>query len=271
MPSAHDGTHALLRFDHSLRVRCLHDHGVDHLRLRIEQLAHRRAPWRDHEVVERDPEDAAPRLGHRDHAVGHATHAELATDRVESAKGAVDHVRADDQDVLALREFLVGEGTAVLERDVLDREPVAVHADRVGAPGARVATDDLHIGLGLERPARSLGERLDHRQQVADVEPRPATILLPDRFVDVADVDVGATTQLERVHGEQLADEIVLHVLAHPVDDRDDGDEEHHADANAREGEEALELLDPERLEGEPDGFEERHLMPPSATGRASR
>ena len=44
-----------------------------------------------------------------------------------------------------------------------------------------------------------------------------------------------------------------------PVDDRHDGDEEHHADHDAEQGEEALELLHADLLEGEPDGFEEGH------------
>src|SRR3712207_7975054 len=43
-----------------------------------------------------------------------------------------------------------------------------------------------------------------------------------------------------------LADEVLLHVAAHALDDRDDGDEEHDADGDAEQGEEALELLRPD-------------------------
>ena len=67
----------------------------------------------------------------------------------------------------------------------------------------------------------------------------------------------GRARRLERVHGDDLADQIVLHVAAHAADDRHDGDEERHADRDAEQGEEALELLHADLSQREADGFEE--------------
>ena len=52
------------------------------------------------------------------------------------------------------------------------------------------------------------------------------------------------------------------------LDDRDDGDEEHDADRDADEREEALELLHADLGEGEADGFEERHVRARRVAGR---
>jgi hypothetical protein len=46
--------------------------------------------------------------------------------------------------------------------------------------------------------------------------------------------------QLERVDADQFPDQVVFHVATHPLDDRHDGDEEHHADAHAEERERAF-------------------------------
>src|SRR5262249_55442145 len=94
---------------------------------------------------------------------------------------------------------------------------------------------------------------------VRDLDARPALPRTPLVVGDVADVDVRETSQLERVDSHQPSDEIVLHVAAHALDDGDDGDEEHHADRDAEEREEALELLRTDLCEGEANGLEERH------------
>ena len=64
--------------------------------------------------------------------------------------------------------------------------------------------------------------------------------------------------------GDQLPDEVVLHVPPHPLDDGDDGDEEHHADAHAQQREEALQLLGADLGQRQSDGFKQRHGGPPT-------
>jgi len=59
----------------------------------------------------------------------------------------------------------------------------------------------------------------------------------------------------ERVAGDHLPDQVVLEVVAHPLDDRDDGDEEHDPDGDTDQREEALELLNADLSQGELDGF----------------
>ena len=83
----------------------------------------------------------------------------------------------------------------------------------------------------------------------------------PDRGLAqyAAHLDVRPRPDLEGILRDQLSDEVVFHVAPNAIDDRDDGDEEHDADGDADEGEEALELLHPDLRQREPDGFEERH------------
>src|SRR2546425_13143759 len=75
----------------------------------------------------------------------------------------------------------------------------------------------------------------------------------------VADLHVGESPQPERVHAEDRPCELFRHVAVHPLHYRDDRDEEHHADEHADDGEDALQLLRPDGLEGEADRFEEGH------------
>src|SRR2546426_12490949 len=82
---------------------------------------------------------------------------------------------------------------------------------------------------------------------------------LPHRVRHVADLHVGESPQPERVHAEDRTRELVRHVAVHPLDHRDDRDEEHHADVHADDGEDALQLLRPDGLEGEAERFEEGH------------
>ena len=75
----------------------------------------------------------------------------------------------------------------------------------------------------------------------------------------------GLRRKLERVDAHQSPDEVVLHVSAHAFHDGDDGDEEHHADRDAKQREEALELLNTDLRQREANGLEERHRIGSSA------
>ena len=68
--------------------------------------------------------------------------------------------------------------------------------------------------------------------------------------------------------GDDLADQVVLHVAAHAADDRDDRDQERHADRHADHREEALELLHTDGVEGEENGLEEGHERETGWRGR---
>jgi hypothetical protein len=80
--------------------------------------------------------------------------------------------------------------------------------------------------------------------------------------------------QLEGIHGDELADEILLHVAPHPFDDGDHGDEEHHTDAHAQEREDALQLLGADGAQRQTNGIKKRHgasrkAVTPCRTARA--
>ena len=100
------------------------------------------------------------------------------------------------------------------------------------------------------------GKTRAHERDVRREDPRAALPLHPF-FARRVVAEPGIAAKRERVRAEQPAGEIVLHVLAHPLDDRHDGDEEHHADHDAEEREEALELLNADLDQRETDGFEE--------------
>src|SRR2546422_10859554 len=67
----------------------------------------------------------------------------------------------------------------------------------------------------------------------------------------------GELPQPERVHAEDRPGELVGHVPIHPLNDRHDGDEKHHADEHTDDGEGTLELLRPDGLQGEANGLDE--------------
>src|SRR6186997_1323912 len=69
----------------------------------------------------------------------------------------------------------------------------------------------------------------------------------------------GKPAQREGVDAEQLGSELVLHVAAHALNDGDDGDQEHHADADAEQREEAFQLVNADLRQSEPNCLDERH------------
>ena len=93
------------------------------------------------------------------------------------------------------------------------------------------------------------------------VHARPPLPLPPLVLGDVVP-EPGEAAEREGVRAEHAAGEVLLDVLAHALDDRHDGDEEHDADHHAEQGEEALELLHADLLEREPDGLVEGHASP---------
>ena len=91
------------------------------------------------------------------------------------------------------------------------------------------------------------------------VDARTPRVLAPRLLAHVADVHVGTTPKRERVLADDLGREVFLDVAAHALDDRHDGDQEHHADHDTKQGEEALQLLHPDLRQREPNGLEELH------------
>src|SRR5207302_1198643 len=106
---------------------------------------------------------------------------------------------------------------------------------RVARPARKHALDEVDVGV-IDTGAPLPLSPLRHRRVVP--EPRKAT-------------------KGESVGAEDASGKILLDVFRHSLDDRHDGDEEHHADGHAKESEEALELLDPDRVQSESDSFEE--------------
>src|SRR5213596_3418059 len=164
--------------------------------------------------------------------------------------------------------FLSRKGAALLDGESTD---VEVELGRRG---------DLHIlcllAPGHERGAGARLPRGEHRDRHAAhhglrifvAHSRSAAPHPPRRIGDVPELHVGELPQTERVHAEDRAGELVGHVAVHPLHDRHDGDEKHHADEHADDREGALELLRPDGLQGEADGLEEGHLFVPERLDR---
>ena len=76
--------------------------------------------------------------------------------------------------------------------------------------------------------------------------------------VEQADRDRRAP-DLEGIGPDHRAGQVLLDVRVHPLDDRDDDDQEADRDDDAEEGEEGPELGAPDGLERETEGLEEGH------------
>src|SRR5213078_1635231 len=100
------------------------------------------------------------------------------------------------------------------------------------------------------------------RQDVAVENARTPPPFVALRLRRVAHLKIGTRSEAERVDGDQLSDQVVLHVAAHAAHDRDDGNEERHADRHADHAEEALELLHANGIPGEGDRLKEGHEPP---------
>src|SRR5438094_3166524 len=215
---------------------------------------HRRAEWRDDELVERDAEERPLMLDHADHLIRNAAEPELATERIESGEKELGHFIADDDDGRAELDLLLRKRTPAAQIVLLDREVITFDGVRVDLTRSREGRRRQEIVLTLQRRAGTVRQHGDDRVDILLIKARP---LLPFTPLVARGVvpEPGEAPERKGVGAENSADEVVLDVSAHPLDDRDDGDEEHDADRHAGEGEEALELLHPDLREGESDGF----------------
>ena len=164
---------------------------------------------------------------------------------------------ADHDDRRAELVFLRRDRAARGEVVLLDREVVAVDRVRVDLPRPRVRRRRHRVVLALDRPsACRRRQHRPHERHVGREDARAPLPLEPLRARDVV-AEPRIAPEREGVGAEETAGEVVLHVSAHPLDDRDDGDQEHHADHDAEQREEALELLDADLGEREAHGFED--------------
>ena len=87
---------------------------------------------------------------------------------------------------------------------------------------------------------------------------RPALDLLPRLIIDEPDLNRIAP-DLKRVHADNRPRQSLTHVRVHALDDGDHRHQECDRHDDAQQREERAELVAPDGLEGEADGFEERH------------
>ena len=231
----------------------------------------RRLVRRDDELVERDAERAPLLLHQPDDGVRNAANGELAADRIECREEVVGDVLPDHDHVHAALVLLRREEAAAHGRHLLDVEVVLGDRERLHRARLRdVPRLCGEVVVADDGVLHALGQGGDHRLDVGFLDARAAAQLAPVVVVVVADVDVGAIAELERVDRHDLADHLVGHVAAHAADDRHDGDQECDTDHHAEQGEEALELLHPDGLERESDGFEEGHANLTVLRGKVS-
>jgi len=90
---------------------------------------------------------------------------------------------------------------------------------------------------GLQRDGLRVGEGALHQRHVLRRNDRPALDAAVLLVVDEADLD-GVAADLERVDADDRAGEALAHVGVHPLNDRDDRDQERHRDDDAEQREE---------------------------------
>src|SRR5665213_2475404 len=97
----------------------------------------------------------------------------------------------------------------------------------------------------------------------ADLRLRPLLWTLvgwqPFLACHVTDGDGGFLSQVERIYGNDLPHDVVLHVLAHTFYNRDDGYQKHDTDHHAEQSEEALQLLHSDLRQCKLYRLEKRH------------
>ena len=108
--------------------------------------------------------------------------------------------------------------------------------------GPRPLRRSPDVVLALHRPACRAWQSRGEHLHVLLIEAGPPNPFAPFRLSGVV-AEPRKATQRERVRPEHASDEVVLDVVAHPLNDRDDRDEEHDADRHAEQREEALEFL----------------------------
>ena len=200
-------------------------------------------------------------LDDADDRVRDAADAQLAADRAQPVEEVLRHLVAHEDDRHTQLRFLRGEYAAIGEIELLDREVVTLDGVGLDVPRPRVLARGAEVLLALDGVPRPTGKRIAKDRDVAVKDARAPLPLTPLVLGNVV-AEPREAAEREGVRAEHAAGEVLLDVLAHPRDDRDDRDEEHHADHHAQQREEALELLHADLLEREPHGLVEGHDPP---------
>ena len=185
------------------------------------------------ELVERLSEQRALVLDDADDGVRDAADAQLASERIQVRKEVLRDFVADHGDGEP-SSYSCGEITRPEVRSyflIVKYSPSTAWVSTCLRARVRARTHERLSGSRspTARPAAARRERSD----VGVIEARPTLPLEPLRARRVV-AEPRISSKRERVGAEQAAGEIVLHVSAHALDDRHDGDEEHHADHDAR-------------------------------------
>src|SRR5450759_910854 len=142
---------------------------------------------------------------------------------------------------------------------LLDREVIAIDGVRFHLLRPGVLRLRLQVFLALDRVPRSGRQHASDERQIRVIDARTSEPGAPLFFGAGAVAEPGEAAQRERVDAQQLRREVVLHVAAHALHDRNHCDQEHDADANAEEREEAFQLLHADLRQSQPDCLDERH------------
>ena len=193
-------------------------------------------------------------LDDADHLVWESADTKLTSKRVEPREKELCHLIANDDHRRSKLRLLGRENAAAAQIVLLDREVVALDGMRIDLPRPREGRRRPQILAALDRPSCPVRQYGSDGVDVFLIEPWPF-LPLPPLIARRVVPEPGKASQRERVGAEDAADEVVLDVAAHPLDDRDDGDQEHDADRHAGEREEAFELLHPDLRQREADRF----------------
>src|SRR3954470_5697736 len=261
MAFPHELTHDLVEPAEGSGSRCLNNDAIE-IVSRMRETRHLRMEGRDDTPAERQPEHRPLFLEHTDHREWKPVNAYLSADRIEVGEVSLGNLLADDDHRGADRVFLLVEHATPRDRQVLDQEVFRRSRLR---QNLRPATREFRAAIGsgdvLHRPTRAGRECLAHRERILDRDLGTPLPRLPLLFRDVV-LDVGKCAEIEGVYAEKLPGEILLDIPVHSLHDRHDRDEEHPADRDTDEGEEALQLLHSQRAKRQANGFEKWHWAP---------
>ena len=180
---------------------------------------------------------------------------------LDTPEQLVGDVKPEHRDVSPLLHVDVGERSPRGERVVLHDHVGGGDAEDEDVPGGAVAP--LHIRhrrrpSRLQRDRFRIGDRALDEADVFGGDDGPPLDLLPRLVVDEPDLN-GIAADLKGVDAHDRAREPFADVRIHPLNHRDDGDEKRDRDDDAEQRKERTELVAPDGLQGEADGFVERH------------
>jgi len=208
----------------------------------------------------RKPKHRTLLFNHANDGKWNTRNAKLSSFGIEPWEKMLRHFNTDDQDGRTRAHFLVSKCAPLLNLQLLDREILRISRNRLHLPWSSAGRGGVREVFACNGRRHRWWQDRANSVHVRHANERTAQHRARIKPAVAAGTNIVVPAQRKRVRTNETASEIFFNVATHTLNDRHHGDQKHHADCHAEQSKGALQLLDTELGEGEPNCITSFHI-----------